>query len=304
MKKVTMKDIAREADVSITTVSYVLNDVKGQTIPEETKNKILEISKKLNYIPNLTARSLIKKESKLIGILVATDYSSSRPWRDQYYAQLINCIEKRLANEGYHVIISNLDVERPKLDIILERQLEGVFLLNVKEESFFKISTRFNVPIIIVDSYIEDLLFHKVVPDFSNAIKRAAELIGNEQRYLITDSFNDTKVMNVIKQTAGVKEEDICIAGKDNLDEFLKSRKGHKGIIVNELQCMNVYRHINPEDVAVVCTCGFSWLLPENAKRVVFDIDEESEIAVEIMLDYLNGKYYNEIDKYTVIKAG
>lgn len=57
MKKATMKDIARQANVSVATVSYVLNNVKNQTIPDPTRQIILQIARELNYVPNLAARS-------------------------------------------------------------------------------------------------------------------------------------------------------------------------------------------------------------------------------------------------------
>ncbi|GAV10816.1 LacI family DNA-binding transcriptional regulator [Paenibacillus sp. NAIST15-1] len=62
MKKPTMKDIAQRANVSVATVSYVLNNVDNQTIPESTRCKITQIAKELDYTPNLTARSLARKK--------------------------------------------------------------------------------------------------------------------------------------------------------------------------------------------------------------------------------------------------
>lgn len=56
-EKATMKDIARQANVSVATVSYVLNNVKNQTIPDPTRQSILQIARELNYVPNLAARS-------------------------------------------------------------------------------------------------------------------------------------------------------------------------------------------------------------------------------------------------------
>lgn len=57
-----MKDIAIRANVSVATVSYVLNRVDNQTIPEKTRRQIMELAKELRYIPNLAARSLANQK--------------------------------------------------------------------------------------------------------------------------------------------------------------------------------------------------------------------------------------------------
>ncbi len=68
-KKVTIYDIAREAGVSAATVSYVINNREGQTISEETKNKIWHVINMLNYKPNVFAKNLrSSSDSKLIAV--------------------------------------------------------------------------------------------------------------------------------------------------------------------------------------------------------------------------------------------
>lgn len=62
---VSIKDIARKAGVSISTVSYALNG--SPKVKEETSNKILSVAKELNYVPNAAARMLKTRETKIIG---------------------------------------------------------------------------------------------------------------------------------------------------------------------------------------------------------------------------------------------
>lgn len=79
---VTIRDVAREAGVSVATVSRVLN--KSGYVQEDTKKLVLEIIQKLNYKPNEVARSLYKRESKLIGLLLPDItnpfFSRISPW--------------------------------------------------------------------------------------------------------------------------------------------------------------------------------------------------------------------------------
>ena len=63
-KRITIHDIAREAGVSAATVSYVINNTQGQTISEETKNKIWHVINMFNYKPNVFAKNLRSSTSK------------------------------------------------------------------------------------------------------------------------------------------------------------------------------------------------------------------------------------------------
>ena len=66
--KVTIKDVAREAEVSVATASMAINNKRG--VNAETRNKVLKIAQKLAYVPNYSARSLVTKDSRSIGLLV------------------------------------------------------------------------------------------------------------------------------------------------------------------------------------------------------------------------------------------
>ena len=67
MKRVSIKDVAKEAGVSASTVSYVLNSTPTETISPETKKRVMDAVSKLGYVPNLNARSLSSRHSNLIG---------------------------------------------------------------------------------------------------------------------------------------------------------------------------------------------------------------------------------------------
>ena len=70
MKRVSIRDMAREAGVSATTVSYVLNRNPGETISAETTQRVPEAVRRLHYVPNLNAHSLSSRRSNLIGVLI------------------------------------------------------------------------------------------------------------------------------------------------------------------------------------------------------------------------------------------
>jgi LacI family transcriptional regulator len=118
---VSIKDIAKKAGVSISTVSYALNG--SPKVTEETTAKILAIANELNYVPNRAARNLKKKETKIIGVFLR-DYSGS------FYGELLEGIKESLLDNGYEVIAcSGKESHR----FLPERMIDGAIIL---DESF------------------------------------------------------------------------------------------------------------------------------------------------------------------------
>lgn len=301
MGKATMKDIARAAGVSVATVSYVLNNNEKEKIPDETREKILKIAEDMDYVPNLAARSLVKKKSYLIGILVVRDYKNETPWKKFCYSEFINILEQKFSKEGYHIIISNIDTSNPQLDIIAERELDGVFIINVRKDFFYTISNRFTVPIIIVDSLIDDIIFHKVLPDLEQCIKKSKDVLGKGEMFLITDVYNDESMMNCIKFSFGLGKNNICEAySKEEVVNFAINHKGGKFIVINEFIALLIEEYINEEDMVVICTSGSSFMLKDGIKKFIISNEKKAEAAAVTMIDYINKNYYNY--KYTYIQ--
>ena len=96
MKKTTLKDIAKQFNVSISTVSKALSD--SEEISEATRKKVKEYAKKVNYRPNLNALSLKNKRTKTIGILVPD-------MLNYFLAQVLKGIEKTAIENAYKVVI-------------------------------------------------------------------------------------------------------------------------------------------------------------------------------------------------------
>ncbi|MFZ5753132.1 MAG: LacI family DNA-binding transcriptional regulator [Bacillota bacterium] len=119
---VTIKDIARAADVSIATVSRVLNN-KADGITEETKAKIRKAVKELNYRPNAIARGLITKKTHTIG-LVLPDISNP------FFPEIARGVEDVAKEAGYNVFLCNTDddskKERGYVKALRERQVDGI----------------------------------------------------------------------------------------------------------------------------------------------------------------------------------
>jgi LacI family transcriptional regulator len=124
MKKLTIKDIARMADVSIATVSMIMNH-KDESISSATKERVLEIIKANNFIPNKVARSMVTRRTKTIGLIIS---DITNP----FYPELARGVEDKANESGYNVIICNTDNDINKeenyLNMLAEKMVDGVIM--------------------------------------------------------------------------------------------------------------------------------------------------------------------------------
>jgi LacI family transcriptional regulator len=129
----TINDVAREAGVSITTVSRVLNNnypVKG-----ETRVRIEKAIEKLNYKPNTMARSLITKKSSMIGVIVPGI-------TNLFFPTIVESIEDFMKNKGYSIALSNTEGEAKKelklVEELVGRQVDGIIVIDPTMENLHK----------------------------------------------------------------------------------------------------------------------------------------------------------------------
>jgi len=165
MRKVTIKDVAKHAGVSIAAVSYVLNG-KENKVSSETVETIYSSIKALNYIPNISARSLVKNDSKLIGVIIPqTENSKQLVLENPFYSEVVGAIEAALRESGYHIILSGLDKDQTYLDFSISRNLDGAVVLGLYPEKLYEDFKKSDIPIVLIDSYIHDKHFANVGVD-------------------------------------------------------------------------------------------------------------------------------------------
>ena len=122
-KNATIKDIARELGLSAMAVSKALNNKPG--VKNETREKILQTAKNLDYKPNNMAQSLKLNRSKTIGV-VASDSSSS------FLSKVVRGIEDAAEKEGYNIIVCNTDSDAEKekkaINVLISKRIDGIVL--------------------------------------------------------------------------------------------------------------------------------------------------------------------------------
>jgi LacI family transcriptional regulator len=109
--RVTIRDVAREANVSIATVSRVLN--QSGPVRAATRERVEAVAARLRYAPSSAARSLITRKTKTLGVLLPDLYG-------EFFSELIRGIDRAARETGYHVLVSMSHNERPELEAALQ----------------------------------------------------------------------------------------------------------------------------------------------------------------------------------------
>ncbi|GKX30508.1 hypothetical protein SH1V18_29880 [Vallitalea longa] len=296
MKKVTLKDIASRAGVSIATVSYVLNNKTNQKISKEIKEKVLETAYDLNYVPNIAARTLVNKKSSLMGIVIIKN-DNEKPWEKFLYLDFIEAIVKIMSRNNYDIILSTVSVSRPKIDIVPKREIEGVFLINVRGDIFYKLSTKISAPLVIVDSLIDDTYFYKINWNIEKAVASIKKNYKKEDLFLVTNKFNNKSFMEYIEKT--FKRELVYeMDSVEGLKKFLEENKDRKGIIVNEFIGQIATRFIDKNNITVICICGSEYLIEDSVNKIVFSNKKKASVACSQLIELINKKYDRKKDIY------
>lgn len=164
--KITIKDIAKEANVSVTTVSLVLNH-KPCRVAQETRDTIFAIAKKHHYRVNQSARSLVTKESKLLGLIIPDI-------ENIFFSSLSKNIEEYCRNKGYALMIMNtndkLSDDLMLLDLLVSRGVDGLFI-TVSNESFEDSKKmqealgNLTIPYVMIDRFYPEINSNRVYFD-------------------------------------------------------------------------------------------------------------------------------------------
>ena len=152
--KSTLKDIAREAGVSIMTVSLVLRDPRTSRISPALSQKIIRIANNLNYRPNYVARSLAKNKGSIIGLVVPT---LLRP----FYSELTQSIIERAQDNGFSVIAYSVrggqQDEEKGVHELLDRGAEGLIICSARRhDPNIPALIESNVKLVLINRYCED----------------------------------------------------------------------------------------------------------------------------------------------------
>jgi LacI family transcriptional regulator len=217
-KKVTLKQIAKELDVSISTVSKSLKD--SHEISEDTRQKVQAFAKLYNYKPNNIALSLKNKKTKTIGIIIPEIVH-------HFFATVISGIEQVANENGYNVIVclsdESFDKEVINMELLANGSTDG-FILSLSKETqqkkdFHHIQEIISqgMPVVMFDRVTNDVFCDKVIIDDQQAAYDAIQ-------FFISRGFKKIALLTTV---------DYVSVGKLRTDGYLKALR-ENGIEINE----------------------------------------------------------------------
>ncbi|HET6261692.1 MAG TPA: LacI family DNA-binding transcriptional regulator [Chloroflexia bacterium] len=167
-KKPSISDVARLAGVSQTTVSFVVNNVADANIPQETRDRVMSAVKELNWRPNAMARGLISRRSHTIGF-ISDGFVSDELVATPLAGKTIQGVQDAAWASDKMVLVFNTGrnrkIEHDAIEILLERQVEGIIYATMFHHSVTPPSIISQVPVVLLDCYAEDRSLPSVVPD-------------------------------------------------------------------------------------------------------------------------------------------
>lgn len=187
---ITIYDVAREADVSMATVSRVVNG--NPNVKPTTRKKVLEVIRQLGYRPNAVARGLASKKTTTVGVIIP-DISN------MFYAELTRGIEDIATMYHYNIILSNSDLKTEKelklIETLLEKQVDGlVYLGGELTDKHQEIFSETNVPVVLAATHDQSQKQAFVTIDQKKAAEEATTVLvkeGNQKIAFISGPLTD-----------------------------------------------------------------------------------------------------------------
>lgn len=160
----TLKDIAKEANVSSVTVSNVING-KYSKVSKETVQKVQDIIEKYNYKPNATARSLAMKKSKIIGVIIPNIGADSSFLQSPYNSEVLSVLEQQIRKQDYYLMIRCVGNCSEVLPLFSTWNVDGMIFVGAYKEEVHNIVEKVDIPTVFIDSYSDTDEFAGIVAD-------------------------------------------------------------------------------------------------------------------------------------------
>ncbi|MEM0542592.1 LacI family DNA-binding transcriptional regulator [Flavobacterium sp. j3] len=326
--KATLKQIAKELGVSVSTVSKALNG--SPEISEPTKQRVQEYAKLKNYKPNVIGLNLKNRSTKTIGVIIPNILNS-------FFAKVFTGIEKVADEKGYKVItcISNESLEKEinTLEMLSNGTIDG-FILSVAEETqklqqFNHFNTIINegTPIVMFDRISDNVNCDKVVvDDFESAVNATNHLIKTGCKKIALFSAIDNLSVGKLRakgffkamESKGVSVEEQSIILTDNESDFddkvatfFKKNKvdaifaldEHASVSALKLGLKNGYKI--PDELSIIGFADGVWSrrMTPSLSTISQHGPEIGEVAAKILIDKLESKEETFTFKTTVINT-
>jgi len=317
-KKITLKHIAKELEVSISTVSKALKN--SEEIGRDTKEKVQAFAKLYNYRPNNIAISLKNKRTKNIGVIIPDIVH-------HFFTTVFRGIEKFANEQGYNVIIcvsdESFDKEVINMEMLANGSIDG-FIMSLSAETeqkkdfnHLKEVTEQGIPLVLFDRVTPEVNCDKIIINDSEVARLAVQKLIDDGRKRIALVTTESYLNVSYKRGIGYKEaldlngltynEDLVLDlpyNSDNqiaISEFFNSHNVDAVLCVNEIfaiQCMRAAQRQGkavPEDIAFI---GFTdGILSKYASPPLTTVAQHGEKMGEIAAKMLIEKIETEFEE-------
>ena len=269
MSKATIKDVARAANVSITTVSLVLNN-KAQNISVETVNTVKRVCKELNYEPNYIASSLKSKTTKTIGLILPEINNA-------YYSRIMSCFDSLLVEHGYTLLtaISNNNFER-ELELFSQMETRRVDYLIILPSSTSLLKKNRTT----LMEALEKLTIKFVILDRKTDFNSHVEVVND-------DVYGASLAVEHLIKTG--HRRIACITGPEDVSSSDDRLKGYLDTLK---------KHNIPFDPSLIYVGDYSYNTARNiSKEIIKRNDVDAIFAFNDTSAYAVYDIYNEQDK-------
>jgi LacI family sucrose operon transcriptional repressor len=306
-----IKDVAKVAGVTVTTVSRVLNN-RGY-ISEATRQKVYSAMESLNYQPNEIARSLFRKKSNLIGLVIP---DVSHP----FFGELTNYIEYYAYNSGYKILLCNSYrdsvKEKEYIDMLKRNQVDGIIMGSHTLETSEYLNL--NLPIVAMDRYLSEKIPYISSDNYNGGVLATKLLISKGCKKLAHISGPLELNTPANRRCQGfldvVKEEHvdhIVIETKLNSFEIEEYKKVITKLFEEHSDLDGVFASSDMIAACIITVSeAFRKNIPRDVKIVGYDdvyiastivpalttvkqpIEEMAQLAVTVLLDQIEGKEF------------
>ncbi|CAM1342305.1 LacI family DNA-binding transcriptional regulator [Tenacibaculum amylolyticum] len=324
---ITLKDLAKELKVSVSTVSKALND--SYEISEDTIAKVKELAKKHNYKPNKAALSLKKNKTRTIGVILPNILNP-------FFARSLHSIEEEASKHNYSIItcISNesLEKEKKSISLLTDGSVDG-FLISVAEETqkseeivHLEEVLSYDIPMVMFDRSMKKIVCDKVIIDDFMAVYDATNHLIEEGRKKIV-LLNALSGLNVgelrvngyktaITEATDYREKPIVIniavdADVDQqLEEVFETYKDIDAVLAidNTLGAVALNtiknRELNiPEEISVIGFSGKNIIVFTHPKLTTISqhSEEIGRKALEVLITKIEKENYENTAHTTTI---
>ena len=304
MGKVTIKDIAKVANVSYATVSRALSG--SPEIGEATRERVLKLCDEMNYIPNSVARSMVKRRTNIMGVITASINNT-------FMSELIEALEISARERGYNLMVCNssydLDLEKRQFSLLLGRRVDGIVVIPAGSETSDNLSKyETDIPVVYVSENLQENKGNFVAIDNAAGARMGVEYLHSLGHTNIlylgrrsgsrTHMLRANGVKNACKRLGMSMQKSSMAAGYQLAMEYFSTKFDCSAIFcATDALALGVMQAADekglriPQDISIL---GFDNISFTSLPRIGISTveqpkDEMAKAAIDILIDNIEG---------------